>query len=446
MQEKYHLVLIGYGLLVSKKYREIIDDYFPSTLTAITVIELEGKEDFVNSRISEFSSNITAKYTPPDSIKCLEELINHSSAQNEKVRVIIATEVRAHELYLQYCIDNNIDFIVEKPVVCPVKDGTFYPEGIKESMDRLSPVLKEATTNSAVMCLSRNHEFYNDNLLKKISTWVAKYQQPVTSIHLHTNSGIWNLNTEYVSREDHPYKYGYGMLMHGAYHYVDIFAQIINENRRLYPEESFELFFSAIGAFPTDQEKRIPPSTASRIGEDQRFYDSDSFNNQEYGETDVCSTFKMVNSSSGHTLTIGTLSFEQTTPCIRSWNTLDPTMYNKNGRTSHTDIIVQLATLMSIQTQTYKVNESESKSDYCATELVRVNDSLLPEFKRVSFTNFENFSNSKANEALLRLWLEDKETKSSLKSHLLTMDITYALAMSLKHNREINIKLEPYNE
>lgn len=35
---------------------------------------------------------------------------------------------------------------------------------------------------------------------------------------------MWNTEEEIFSREDHPYRYGYGALCHSGYHYIDILS------------------------------------------------------------------------------------------------------------------------------------------------------------------------------------------------------------------------------
>ncbi|TFV32621.1 hypothetical protein E4K10_22810 [Streptomyces sp. T1317-0309] len=69
---------------------------------------------------------------------------------------------------------------------------------------------------------------------------------------------MWNLQREFESRDDHPYKYGYGMMMHGAYHYVDLATQILSLNAELFSERQLRLEVSAFGAFPSTSTSASP--------------------------------------------------------------------------------------------------------------------------------------------------------------------------------------------
>jgi hypothetical protein len=68
---------------------------------------------------------------------------------------------------------------------------------------------------------------------------------------------VWNTPEELSTREDHPYKYGYGMLMHGAYHYIDIAAQFLELNRKLFPGKKLSITLSSFSAHPFDQNVRV---------------------------------------------------------------------------------------------------------------------------------------------------------------------------------------------
>lgn len=68
---------------------------------------------------------------------------------------------------------------------------------------------------------------------------------------------MWNLQREFESRDDQPYKYGYGTMMRGAYHYVDLATRILSLNAEHFPERQLRLEVSAFGAFPVDQHQRF---------------------------------------------------------------------------------------------------------------------------------------------------------------------------------------------
>lgn len=41
---------------------------------------------------------------------------------------------------------------------------------------------------------------------------------------------MWVMPSEYISRENHPYKYGYGKLFHSGYHFIDLLTWFLEVN------------------------------------------------------------------------------------------------------------------------------------------------------------------------------------------------------------------------
>lgn len=60
---------------------------------------------------------------------------------------------------------------------------------------------------------------------------VREYNIPITYIDIYHNDGMWNMPSEFLERENHPYKYGYGKLFHSGYHFIDLVAWLMEVNR-----------------------------------------------------------------------------------------------------------------------------------------------------------------------------------------------------------------------
>ena len=324
--------------------------------------------------------------------------------------------------------------MIEKPIFAPIKDGLYCPELIDSKMKYYIDTAKQKHTKNSVMTLGRYHKIYNDIVMEGVKERMIKYNAPLTSFHLRHAGGVWNLHNEYIIREDHPYKYGYGMLMHGAYHYLDLAVQFINLNKIIYPSEQFELVVSSYGAYPEEQNDRISKKYSekfddnnSSFGEDKRYV---------FGETDITSTFCLRNKKTKKVITLGTLSLEQTTPSVRAWKEFPKGVYNKNGRTSSVDIEIQLSTLYSVNVKCYDVPIKGKKEieriDASAQILTRANASLLKDEKYITKKIFKGLFHSNSNKKLMLNWLFDKEDRSTLEQHLLVMRIIQALSVSLK--------------
>lgn len=443
MKEKYHLVVIGFDEIVSNKYLSCIELAFKkNVIDGYSIIDLKEEENNISKRIEKLKfkpENVfyIEKSKDKDNWACKKEfepVLKQIKNKKKNIRVYIATELKAHEGYLEYCIENGIPCLIEKPIFAPIKDGLYCPELIDSKMKYYIDTAKQKHTKNSVMTLGRYHKIYNDIVMEGVKERMIKYNAPLTSFHLRHAGGVWNLHNEYIIREDHPYKYGYGMLMHGAYHYLDLAVQFINLNKIIYPSEQFELVVSSYGAYPEEQNDRISKKYSekfddnnSSFGEDKRYV---------FGETDITSTFCLRNKKTKKVITLGTLSLEQTTPSVRAWKEFPKGVYNKNGRTSSVDIEIQLSTLYSVNVKCYDVPIKGKKEieriDASAQILTRANASLLKDEKYITKKIFKGLFHSNSNKNLMLNWLFDKEDRSTLEQHLLVMRIIQALSVSLK--------------
>lgn len=269
MISAHHLIVIGFDEIVANKYLPCIRDAMKSSyIDSYSIIDLESQRTEIDRRIQAASLKPRGVVYLPDSGSRVRETPQEliaAAVQRLRVpgvptKVYIATEVRAHEAYLRFCVENHIDSLVEKPVLAPVVDGRFKPSYITKTMEELIGIAADSPAEHSVMTLSRYHQIYNQKVVASLRERMERWEAPLTSFHLRAAGGVWNLQREFDSRDDHPYKYGYGMMMHGAYHYVDLATQILSLNTELFPERQLRLEVSAFGAFPIDQHQRLLPA------------------------------------------------------------------------------------------------------------------------------------------------------------------------------------------
>ncbi|MGW6456674.1 hypothetical protein ACWF94_12250 [Streptomyces sp. NPDC055078] len=434
--------MVGFDEIVANKYLTCIHDAVRSGhIDGYSIIDLESQRPAIAGRVQAVDLKPRGIVYLPDpdagTRETPQELIaaavDRLQMPGTPTMVYIATEVRAHEAYLRFCVENHINSLVEKPVLVPMIDGRFKPSYITKTMEELIGVSADSSAKHSVMTLSRYHQIYNYKVIGSLRARMERWEAPLTSLHLRAAGGVWNLQREFESRDDHPYKYGYGMMMHGAYHYVDLATQLLLLNAAVFPERQFKLELSSFGAFPIDQHKRMSRPVASRFHDGDPQWSDDSDAGFRFGETDVTSAFRLVDIASGRTVTLGTLSFEQTTPSIRSWDSLPESLYNVNGRTSSVDLEAQLSTLYSTHVHCYDIPRGVSADgiDAFARVTTRANAALLPDEEYVSEESFDGLFHSDSNRQLMEHWLHGTEVRSSLAEHLLPMRVTKALASSV---------------
>jgi hypothetical protein len=437
-----HLIVVGFDEIVVNKYLPCIRDAIASGhIDSYDIIDLETQQKEITERVADavvkprrvvylpdFGGRV--RETPQELIAAA---VQRLGVPGLRTMMYIATEVRAHEAYLRFCVQNHIDSLVEKPVLAPVIDGRFMPSHITKTMEELVGIASGSSSAHSVMTLSRYHQIYNQRVIASLKQRMERWEAPVTSFHLRAAGGVWNLQREFDSRDDHAYKYGYGMMMHGAYHYVDLATQILSLNAELFPARQLRLEVCSFGAFPIDQHQRIPQPIASRFLDGGVRWPAGSEEGSRFGETDVTSTFRLVDAVTGRTVSLGTLAFEQTTPSIRDWTEFPEGLYNVNGRTSSVDLEAQLSTLFSTHVHCYDVplGASADGIDAFARVTTRANAALLPDEQYVTEESFGGLFHSDSNRQLMRHWLHGSEHRSSLASHLRPMQVTEALASSV---------------
>ena len=323
-----HLVIVGFGPVASYKYsRSIKAAIERGDLTSYSIVDLESQKAIVLDRVKQlavqpeairFIPNPTERGSWAD-ISPFKAIVKNLEKTYSGLKVLIATEPKAHEAYLRFCIDNEIDSLVTKPIVLPMRKGKFAPTELEATMAELVDRAKGRGGQHAVLCLGRYHPVYETMMRCPIEETMDSLRAPITSLHLKTSSGVWNLADEFWSREDHPYKYGYGMLMHGAYHYVDIVSRFMQMNKRFYPDDTLTVDLTSFSAFPKDQSLRIPESLTQRLEGYVSERSEANLNHHMLGETDIVSIFRVCSKKTGQVLTLGSLSLEQTTPGMRHW-------------------------------------------------------------------------------------------------------------------------------
>ena len=449
MNKNTHLVIIGFDEIVVNKYLCIVNEAIKKgVINGYSIIDLQKEKETVEKRIkkAEIKPKMTYYLSNPKTIseeiaiKELDGVINNIRKENEEIKIYIATELKYHERYLKYCVENGISCLVEKPVFLPLKDGKFAPEDFENKMKYYVKKAKENKCDVSVMTLSRYHQIYTDVVYKMIKEKLLKYQAPITSLHIKHAGGVWNLHKEYLSREDHPYKYGYGMLMHGAYHYVDMLVQYLLLNKLIYPEKQFEIAITSYAAYPKDQNDRISKIASEKLNDNCPDWWKKEGKDIDFGETDITSTYCLRDKNTKRVLTLGTIALEQTTPSVRTWIDIPEGLYNKNGRTSNVDLEIQLSTLFAASVKCYKVPKNDGKPverlPIKPHIITRANAALLPDEEYETKKVYPEVYNSDSNKKILSNWLQGEENRSTLEQHLPVIKMMGAIGMSLKKQGE----------
>ena len=232
-----NIVLVGLGPHAKRIYVNFLKKY---GLTLSLLIELENNKNYTLEYLKENDFSKTKTYFVPSKEANFEELSLKVSKDLsdliEKYSInyaIISTEPKAHFAYAKFFLEHDINILMDKPITLPINfnDNSIIISRVGEQYNYLCNLykLKKDYLNFTIMCQRRFHPgyIYVRNVLKEV---ISKYQVPMTYIDIYHSDGMWNMPDEFFSRENHPYKYGYGKLFHSGYHFVDLLAWFLECN------------------------------------------------------------------------------------------------------------------------------------------------------------------------------------------------------------------------
>jgi hypothetical protein len=439
------LLLVGVGPHAHYKHLPLIQKAIRSGLAErYSILELES----ARPRLEALVRTLDLKperiaYVPDrrgrnewytaDSDAALDELCR----ARPSLKVMICTEPKAHFPYLRWCLANGRDCLVDKPITIPMSSAA---EGAVIDPRRMVAEVRELVelacrqhgatrpAGCSVMTPRRYHRVYET--VRRYAGWLVRHLGvPITYLSIYHGEGVWNTPTEYMEREDHPYRYGYGKLLHSGYHYVDILARLLDLNLPLAGETVLDL--TSHVARPGDQQSQM----SAAYGRMEGAVPVAPAAGHPFGETDFVSAFAARSRSTGEVVTLGNLALLQTTASLRSWWRLPGDVYNKTGRFGVEDIRVNLGFLASLSVRILKVPVAvDGRHATFRDELdvtVWRNGNLLgsPFLVRRSSQSAQTYLEA-GRWRLFRSWLRGEETKSRIEQHLRSVEILETLLLS----------------
>ena len=234
----YNIVLVGLGPHAKRIYMNLFKKY---RIIPKIIVDLKSKRKDIEAYLEECDFRGVELYLVEDSQRDALELANDVKKELKELLVqkdvkysIISTEPKSHFAYAKFFLENDINILMDKPITAPanVNSDTKQAIRIKEEYDILCQMYKKKKDKLSfkIQCQRRFHEgyIYVKRVLEQI---IREYNIPVTYIDVYHNDGMWNMPSEFIDRENHPYKYGYGKLFHSGYHFIDLLAWLMEVNR-----------------------------------------------------------------------------------------------------------------------------------------------------------------------------------------------------------------------
>ena len=358
------IALVGLGPHAKRIYCGFINNLVEKGGKFEVLIELESKRSMVEIFFKERKVKpCRILYIPDKGQLCPkninEELkirLNTLISEGLITHAIVATEPKAHKIYIEYFLKNRIPCLTDKPITAPV--GLSYNKkasvNLVKDVNDLINISNKYKTPVYVQVQRREHCAYI-YIFKLLAEIVKKYRIPITYFNIYHSDGNWSMPPEFYFRENHPYKYGYGKLMHSGYHFVDLIAWICEINKNIYKDITIETTASF-----------LKPETHYNQINGNKLYDrlfakkTKLPQNYKFGEIDSYTNFsfygghKIVDSKM---ITKGNLDLLQSGFSRRAWFDLPKDTYKGNGRVRHEYININVGPLFNIQLHSYQSNE-----------------------------------------------------------------------------------------
>lgn len=376
----YKIALIGLGPHAKRIYYPYIEqlvNQLGENAEFSLLVELASQKTALKAFIAKgnmtpteslYLSDVEASFTDTPPERLLQAFDKY-----DITHVIIATEPKAHKKYIQFSIARNLKILTDKPITSPIGLTPLGNVGSDAGVQQIVTDVRDILTNLSshphssvtVQTQRRYHNGYS-YVLATLKDIVREYGIPITYLDIFHSDGMWNMPGEFATRENHPYKYGYGKLMHSGYHFIDLMQQIVKINESLDTKipDSIDVYSRVL--HPKDHYAQFNKNDYIKLFNQ----DSSKFNLlpnpldgslSTYGELDTFSQWNF--SKDGHTITTANVNLMQSGYSLRAWSELPEDTYKSNGRVRHERLNIHVGPLMNIQVHSYQSVEVGDLAD-----------------------------------------------------------------------------------
>lgn len=459
---KKNIVLVGIGPHAKRIY---LPYFKKKKVNLALVIELESKKNEIKKYLDENGFKNTKIFTINDKYKNNEHLPKIISSNLlaicetlEISHFIIATEPKAHYMYLEFALENDFNVLTDKPIsVVENMTSLRSIEKVRKQYYEILKLAKNSKGSCKVMCQRQYHKGY-EKIKEILTKTIDEYQLPITNIDIFHSDGAWEMPHD-MMKENHPYKYGYGKLFHSGYHFIDLLSDFIKLNDSLGGTKKIVDgdVYSTI-CTPNDEMQFLNIEDYKQLFKNQdipNYYDeNDNPTFYKFGEKDYHGLLTFYNKD-GFTITTANLNLLHNGISRRSWiETKD--FYKSNGRIRHERINIEIGHLLNIQVHSYQSKEISERTDNEETigglehfDIYFFNNPLIDKepFKEIHLGDMYSEKEKKeflgynelSREIFLTNFLNDKDCKGDIKDQALAIEILYSCAKGV-HNHYANKK------
>ncbi|MEU0028419.1 Gfo/Idh/MocA family oxidoreductase [Streptomyces sp. NPDC006335] len=348
------LAIIGLGLHAEHAYLPLVRELERSGEAQLAVVvDLEARRGEVNARLRR--AGLTPSHVillgdaeaAAGELRRLDALVHTGAIQ----AAVISTDPRLHLRYLEWAAGHGLRVLVDKPI--SAHSMNFDDESAERLVRDFEALVKrfdDSAGDATVMVPRRRHPGIA-LVHRTLREAVEETGLPVTYLDLYHSSGYWNMPEEFLGRENHPYRHGYGALLHSGYHFVDLTAWMLCINERAWRVPWADRLELAVQhTTPEDIFAQEPEEFLRDVGMGRRGNEEISGTAASAcGETDVQLSWSARRGA--RTISLGNLSVLETGLSHRAWRDLPVDTYKGNGKFAQDRITAHMGHLLSVRAQ-----------------------------------------------------------------------------------------------
>jgi hypothetical protein len=271
------VVIFGIGPHFRERYATLCCELqFNKIIIIGAMVDVQSQKEMVCSFIKDSGLSPEVILFVPDNLvnsekneNQIECFLTNKLGYLKFSKSIICTEPKSHKVLTLWSIKAGCDVYMDKPI------SAFYnPSGKGHLMRDLNEIDRAASTHKkkvVVSCERRTHLGYKV-VEEELEDLKRSANHGLTAIDIHFCCGNVVTEVEYLSKENHPYKYGYGILLHSGYHYIDLLARLASEN---WPHRDLSILDISLQATVLSIDKRLGALSGDGIEYNSHFGESD---------------------------------------------------------------------------------------------------------------------------------------------------------------------------
>ena len=285
--------------------------------------------------------------------------------------VVLCTEPKAHKKYILWALEHGLDVLTDKPLTAPLLNAQ-GPVQVWQDFVDIERALSHSRSHITLLTNKRVHPAY-EAVYDHVCEFATQYGMPITHIEISEGGGVWHFPLEYQKGENHPHKYGYGVLLHTGFHYVDLLLHYQSINHLIgFKEDAINVH--AFCTTPFDVFHQFPQSVYEQILPAEKFTDEFKQVPQQdykhYGEVDVVSSLQFI--KDGAVTTQAGLNILQHTLSSRTQRATPANLYLKLGRLTQNYISLFCGPLLNVRLSFFQPDRLDKEdSDVYVVEVCR---------------------------------------------------------------------------